>query len=135
MTTSPRRPHALIIEDELTSGLALQLQLADLGFRSFAFAGTEHQAVEQARLCSPDLVTVDVRLLDGSGLGAVEAILTACGPKPVIFVTGDRALVDREDALIVDKPVNGEQLEAAVRRARTAPMRAVHRADGRQAVI
>jgi CheY-like chemotaxis protein len=139
MTTPPRRPHALVIEDELISGLALQLQLADLGFRSFAFAGTEYQAVEQARLCWPDLVTVDIGLLDGTGLGAIESILGICGPTPVVFVTGDRVLVDLADALIVEKPVDVERLEAAVRQAQSAPMPvgawARANADARRAVI
>jgi CheY-like chemotaxis protein len=61
-------PHALIIEDELVVGLDLQEVLSDLGFGSFAFASTARQAVEQAHLHRPDLVTADLELLTATGV-------------------------------------------------------------------
>jgi len=116
------RPYALIIEDELLSGLGLQAQLSDLGYRSFAFAGTERQALEQAEFACPDLVTVDVRLLDGNGIDAVEAILGRCGPLPVVYVTGDRsALSGLGDAVVIEKPVSDHALADAVLRAKASP--------------
>ena len=119
MASATLRPHALIIEDELISALALQAQLADLGYRSFAFAGAERQAVEQAGLQCPDLVTVDVGLLDGSGLDAIESILQLCGPLPVVYVTGDGgALSANESAVVVEKPVSDAALAHALMRAK-----------------
>jgi CheY-like chemotaxis protein len=123
MAITSQRPHALIIEDELIFGMALQLQLSDLGFRSFAFASTELQAIEQAHLACPDLVTVDVALLDGNGVDAVETIIRACGPLPVVYVTGDRRRVDRPGAVVVEKPVGEGVLATAVKRAPAAPLR------------
>jgi len=111
------RPHALIIEDELIIALGLQAQLSELGYRSFAFAGTERQALEQALLKCPDLVTVDVGLLDGSGLAAADAILAACGPLPVVYVTGDAAAACGRPGL-VEKPVSDQALAAAIIAAR-----------------
>jgi CheY-like chemotaxis protein len=129
MAQTTHRPHALIIEDELICALDLQAQLTDLGYGSFAFAGAELQALDQARLQRPDLVTVDVGLLDGDGLAAVDAILEFCGPLPVIYVTGNSgALVQRPDSVVLEKPVGAHALAAAVTRAKARPART--RTDG-----
>ncbi len=117
-----QRPHALIVEDELIIALGLQAQLSDLGFKSFSFASAVRQAVEQAELVCPDLVTVDVGLLDGSGLDAVEAILQVCGPLPVIYITGDRTAAPHGAPVVVlEKPVSDHALSEALRHARQNP--------------
>jgi CheY-like chemotaxis protein len=110
--------HALIIEDELVVGLDLQDQLMALGYDSFAFAATEGQALEQARLACPDLITADVGLLSGDGALAVEAILAECGPTPVVYISGDRARLDRlVGKTTVEKPVTPYRLAQAVHQA------------------
>jgi CheY-like chemotaxis protein len=97
--------HALIIEDELILGMGMQSVLAPLGYTSFAFASTASQALEQAKLQRPDLVTVDVNLMHGTGLEAVKTITDTCGPTLIIYVTGDpSALEGIEGAVIVRKP-------------------------------
>ena len=97
--------HALIIEDELMMGLAMQSILSPLGYGSFAFASTAAQALEQARLRRPDLVTVDVNLMHGTGLEAANSILAEYGRTPVIYVTGDpEALGAIDPAVVVRKP-------------------------------
>jgi len=48
--------HVLIIEDEMLIGMDVFHCLAGCGFETFAFAGTEVQALEQAR---PDVVVVE----------------------------------------------------------------------------
>ena len=116
------RPHALIVEDELIVALGLQAQLSDLGYGSFAFASTELQALEQAQLQCPALVTVDVGLLDGNGLDAIDGILALCGPLPVIYVTGDgAALRGHPGAVVVEKPVSDHALALALIKAKAAP--------------
>jgi CheY-like chemotaxis protein len=111
--------HALIVEDELLIGLGLQAMLSELGFVSFAFAGTARQALEQARLHCPDLVTLDMRLLDGDGFQASDAIEAECGPIPVIYVTGDATTVaSRSGAVVLEKPVTTGALHAALGQAR-----------------
>lgn len=114
------RRHALIIEDELLIGLGLQAQLSELGYGSFAFAGTEQQAVEQAGLRCPHLVTVDVGLLDGDGVDAIDKVLRMHGPLPVIYITGDGAGLTqrRPDAVMVEKPVSSAALAFALTRAK-----------------
>lgn len=97
--------HALIIEDELILGMGMQSMLAPLGYTSFAFASTALQALEQAKLQRPDLVTVDVNLMHGTGMEAVRTITDACGPTSIIYVTGDPSALDGIDgAVIVRKP-------------------------------
>ncbi len=93
--------------------------LVEIGFESFAFAGTEAQALEQARLKRPDLVTVDVRLLHGDGRVVAGVLQQEFGEMAVIYVTGDPKSVSTEpNAAVVEKPFGRTQLEAACRRLR-----------------
>jgi len=127
------RAHALIIEDELVIALGLQAQLSDLGYGSFAFASTDLQALEQARMQCPALVTVDVGLLDGNGLDAIDGVLSLCGPLPVIYITGDGAALDGyPEAVVVEKPVSDHALALALIKAKAAPARRL-RAYGAEA--
>ncbi len=114
--------HALIIEDEMITGVGMQFMLSDLGFASFAFAGTQAQALEQALIRRPDLITVDVGLLDGDGLAAARAIREAIGPSPTLYVTGDPRAVHeakREhdgDMVVLEKPFMPDDLATAYAR-------------------
>ena len=114
--------HALIIEDEMITGVGMQFMLSDLGFGSFAFAGTEVQAMEQAMIRRPDLITVDVGLLDGDGLSAVRAIRRAMGRVPTLYVTGDPRAVhlsrraDDGEMVVVEKPFMPDDLADAFAR-------------------
>ena len=106
--------HVLIIEDEILVGMGMQSMLADIGFDSFAFASTANQALQQARMRRPDLVTADIGLLDGDGLAACRALRKEFGPLPVIFVTGQAGELDQEPgATVVAKPFTASDLAAA----------------------
>ena len=123
----PQDLHALIIEDEMITGVGMQFMLSDLGFASFAFAGTQAQAMEQALLRRPDLVTVDVGLLDGDGLSAVRAIRRVIGRLPTLYVTGDPRAVrearEQEDGemVVVEKPFMPSDLASAYARLKAQP--------------
>ena len=114
--------HALIIEDEMITGVGMQFMLTDFGFASFAFAGTQAQAMEQALIRRPDLITVDVGLLDGDGLAAARAIHRAVGQVPTLYVTGDPRAVhqsrheDDGEIVVVEKPFMPEELASAYAR-------------------
>jgi CheY-like chemotaxis protein len=114
---SPNGLHALIIEDDLDAGLGMQMALTPLGFNSFAFASTTLQALEQARLRRPDLMTVDINLLYGDGPEAVREIETALGDLPVFYVTGapnaGSSLNGRE---LICKPFGAKDVQAAFAR-------------------
>ena len=108
--------HAFIIEDEYLIGQSLSDMLESLDFTTFSYARSEDAAVAGAHERGIDLITADVRLLPGDGVRAVEAIC-AKRDMPVIFITGYKdELLDRApSATVIQKPVNEEELAAAVR--------------------
>ena len=107
--------HAFIIEDEYLIGQSLRDMLERLGFSDFSFARSEDAAVQGIGSRPVDLITADVRLLPGDGLNAVEAI---CERRniPVIFITGyaDELKERAPDAIVVQKPIKADELQAAV---------------------
>lgn len=113
---TPAGRHALIVEDDLVTGLDLQAMLLPLGYDSFSFASTSGQALEQARLKAPDLATVDVGLLDGDGLLAAQGLADLLGELPTIFITGDpQTVLDAHPGRVVlTKPVTALDLRRAV---------------------
>lgn len=110
--------HAFIIEDDYLIAQSLQDMLEPLGFDSFSFARSEDAAVLGAGEQTIDLITADVRLLPGDGVDAVERI---CAERniPVVFITGYAdELNDRApNAIVVQKPIDAEELRDAVRQA------------------
>ena len=111
--------HAFIIEDDWLISQSIQDHLWDLGFRLFSFARSEDAAVAGASEDKFDLITADVRLLPGDGIKAVEKI---CAERriPVVYITGYAEDVERRvpGAVVVQKPFNLPQLEAAIGQAR-----------------
>lgn len=109
--------HAFIIEDDYLIAQALQDMLERLGYSKFSFARSEDAAVMGARAEPIDLITADVRLLPGDGLDAVRSI---CGNRdvPVIFITGyaDELIERAPDAVVVQKPIDQQDLQNAVQR-------------------
>lgn len=79
--------HVLIIEDEPLIAMDIQDMLGRMGATSFAFAETEDEAIEAARVQRPDVITSDVILREGTGPNAVDCIQSEMGPLPVIFIT------------------------------------------------
>ena len=106
--------HALIIEDEFLVALNIEDSLQALGFTSSETVATEEKAIATARRHTPDLITADVRLLRGSGITAVQAILRE-QTIPVVFITGNVEMVleGMPDAVVLEKPFG----EVALRRA------------------
>jgi CheY-like chemotaxis protein len=86
--------HALIIEDEPMIAMLLQDLLEEAGATSFAFAATEQDAVRLAVQQRPAVITSDMRLLEGTGPGAVTQISEAVGKVPVVFITANPDAVD-----------------------------------------
>ena len=107
--------HAFIIEDDYLIGESLQDMLEPLGFTKFSFARSEDAAVQGSAEQQIDLITADVRLLPGDGVNAVEVI---CAKRniPVIFITGyaDELKERAPNAIVVQKPIDREELNAAV---------------------
>ena len=73
MTDQPSRPLRLLVVDDhevVRQGLVALLDRRD-GFQVVAEAGTAAESIEQARRFQPDIVVMDVRLPDGSGIEAM----------------------------------------------------------------
>jgi DNA-binding response OmpR family regulator len=117
--------YALIVEDEVLVAEHIERALREIGYRSFDVAFSAAEAVAFAGRRCPDLITADLRLVDGSG---IDAVLEICAerPIPVVFITANGGEIGRRlpDAVIVEKPFEMRTLEAAVARAAAAPFRA-----------
>jgi CheY-like chemotaxis protein len=110
-TTSP---HALIIEDQIIIALEVEQLLREIGFASFDVAATPHDAIEMAQRHRPDLITADVRIVEGTGIEAVRAITEQLGEIPYIYVTGNVDMLPDVDAeTIVEKPINPRRFRRA----------------------
>ena len=110
--------HAFIIEDDYLIAQNLRDMLERKGFSRFSFARSEDAAVMGAASQQFDLISADVRLIPGDGVNAVQRI---CAERdiPVIFITGyaDELMERAPNAIVVQKPINEEELDDALRQA------------------
>ncbi len=108
----------LVVEDEGTIAMLLAEVLVGMGHEVCAVAASEAEAVAAAARSKPDLMIVDARLGNGSGISAVEKILRA-GFIPHVFVSGDapRVRVLRPGAVAIQKPFREADLARAIRHA------------------
>jgi len=110
--------HALIIEDEPFIAMQIEDVLREGGAQTVTIAATEADAIAAARAHRPDFITSDVRLLDGTGPGAVRAIREMFARVPVIFITAwPEACLAVREAEVLQKPVRAITLLAAFQRA------------------
>jgi DNA-binding NarL/FixJ family response regulator len=87
--TGPARPLRVLVVDDhevVRQGLVALLDRRP-GFEVVAQAGSVAEAIEQARLHQPDIVVMDVRLPDGSGVEACRAIRDELPGTRVIMLT------------------------------------------------
>jgi CheY-like chemotaxis protein len=110
--------NVLVVEDDAVIGMLLAEMLAGMGHDTCAIAANEADAVAAADRCRPDLMIVDARLGDGSGIAAVDEILRT-GPVPHLFASGNapRVLVLRPSAVVLQKPFGEADLADAIQRA------------------
>ncbi len=111
----------LVVEDEMLIGKLLAEALGAMGYDVCAVEATERGAVAAAARCNPDLMIVDARLRDGSGLSAVEEILRN-GWVPHVFVSGETSTIQalRPGAIVIQKPFRDVDLDRAIQRALNA---------------
>jgi len=109
----------LLVDDDAMIGEVLAEMLTDLGHRICAIAATEAEAVSGAMRCKPDLMIVDARLSGGSGVAAVERILSV-NPIPYLFMSGAGVEAGRPGAIVLSKPFREADLVGAIQRALVA---------------
>jgi two-component system response regulator DevR len=86
---APARTHRLQVVDDhevVRQGLVALLDRRP-GFQVVAQAGTVEESIAQARLHQPDIVVMDVRLPDGSGVEACREIRAELPATRVIMLT------------------------------------------------
>ena len=100
-------------------GMLLAEMLESMGHDVCAIEVTEAAAVAAAAQYSPDLMIVDERMGDGSGVSAVETILLRSGFVPHLFISGNISKVKalRPDAVVLEKPFREPALARAIQRA------------------
>jgi len=108
----------MVVEDETVIAALLAEVLKGMGHDVCAIEATEAGAVISASVCRPDLMIVDARLGDGSGIFAVAQILKSRFI-PHVFVSGDSSRVQalRPDAVVLQKPFREFDLKRAMQRA------------------
>jgi two-component system, response regulator PdtaR len=117
-----RRPHALIVEDEVMIALGLQADLEALGFEVIGLAANARQAISLAIEDKPDLVVMDI-YLNGArdGIEAARSIRETFGTQ-IVFVTAytdDDGIMERihkqvPHAPVLAKPLYGDRLANAI---------------------
>src|SRR5262245_7217983 len=112
----------LIVEDEVVLARNLGKAFASRGF-SIHHAGTAGEARRLAAELAPDVVLLDLRLPDGSGLDVLADLIAASPDLPVVMMTGHGSVADAVEAMkrgacdFVQKPLDLEELRLKVDRA------------------
>ena len=112
----------LLAEDDEVVRVALAEMLESLGHQVCATASTEAEAVAAAARSVPDLMVLDIKLAEGSGVAAVAAI-QAQGHVPHVFLTGAKLQRSLSGAPLLTKPFR----EADLVRSMAAALGAVSR--------
>jgi PAS domain S-box-containing protein len=116
------RGFVLVIEDE-ESVRRLGTRILERGGYRVGWAATGAEAVSRLTGSDalPDLIVADARLRDLDAITLVSAVRTVSGEIPVLLLSAydprDERLPRGPGITLLQKPFNGEELEAAVRRA------------------
>jgi two-component system response regulator AtoC len=112
----------LVVDDERLVRWSLQQKLEQWGYHvSLAEDGTS--ALSRIHLDNPDLITLDVKLPDMTGIDVLSEMRTRNIQIPVIVITAFGIVDDAVRSLklgaydFIEKPINFEKLENAVRNA------------------
>ncbi len=105
----------LLVEDEAIVAMLFADLLVAMGHEVCAIETTEAGAVSAAVRCRPDLMIVDVHLMDGNGASAVAAVLRA-GFVAHMFVSGDplSAAPFASGSVVLQKPFREADLVRAI---------------------
>ncbi len=108
----------LVVEDDTLIAILLVETLAQMGHGVCGVEATETGAVSAALLCRPDLIIADAQLREGSGISAVDQILSS-GYVPHLFVSGNirKIIARRPGAIAIEKPFRELELGNAIQRA------------------
>jgi CheY-like chemotaxis protein len=80
------QPTLVIVEDELLLASALTALVEDLGYQVLATADTRQGTVQVVREHRPDVVLMDIKLMNGDGLSAA-ILIRQSSRVPIVFCT------------------------------------------------
>jgi DNA-binding NtrC family response regulator len=112
----------LVIDDDEVVRETLAVFFDTLGYRAYA-AATAAEGRQAASVHAPDLVLVDIRLPDATGLALLSALCADDPELGVIMLTGRADIPAAIQSLhsgaidFLEKPIDLESLELVVRRA------------------
>lgn len=116
----------LVADDEESIRVVLQRVLAAAG-HAVTLVGNAREAAEPLRRQSFDLVITDVLMPDGDGVDLIAEVKKLQPRARIVAISGGGRYLEGTDYLklatglgahsALTKPFNGEQLEAAMRRA------------------
>jgi CheY-like chemotaxis protein len=115
----------LVVEDDSLIAMLLVDTLVEMGHGVCGVEATETGAVAAALRCRLDLIIVDAQLREGSGVSAIDEILST-GFVPHVFVSGDikKVLAQKPGAVAIGKPLRESELYRAIQRALVPRIRA-----------
>jgi CheY-like chemotaxis protein len=107
--------NVLVVDDDAMIGELLAEMLEGMGYFVCPVALTQADAVKAAARHRPDLMMVDVRLGQGSGIVAMDEILRS-GFVLHFFMTGNvaKGRAERPHAAFLEKPFQETQLRFAI---------------------
>jgi len=112
----------MIVDDERLVRWALRLKCEEWGYRVVEAEAGE-PGLQLARQESPDLVLLDVRMPDLSGIEVLDQLKKSGDARAVIMITADPQLDDVKAALklgaydFVGKPIDFDELHVAIKNA------------------
>jgi DNA-binding response OmpR family regulator len=116
-------PRILCVDDEPNIRVLFEAELTEAGYEvDTAPSGTE--ALKKIEAQAPDLMLLDIRMEDMTGLELVQKIRPKHPNLPVIMVTAVRGLrddisIEADDRVVgyITKPVDLDELRAKVKQA------------------
>ena len=108
----------LVVEDEAAILLQIEALIEDLGHEVVGTAMSSHEAIRCAEQTTPDLVFLDMHLLDGATGVEVARHLRDAQRGEVVFMTANASRVpdDYAGAIgVLAKPCSRQAVDAAIR--------------------
>lgn len=119
-----QRPLILVVDDDEAIRLLFEEELRSEGYEVLS-ASNGKEALEITKRCSPDLVTLDIKMPEMDGFQVLKALKTAHPDLPIVMVTAFSSFRHDHDTELADayevKSSDLTGLKDTIRRLLTAP--------------